>query len=181
MKIKSLFLLLLVAVLTPLSARGRAEGDAGERPLGVLPVFLIFIEGEEPDPLFVERFHLPLAAAAYGWAGFSVREDEVTLQEAGGLRILSRREVSHEPAGGLVVAGYELKASGYQADPGPPGEVLTLRFRYSRSSGGGLPVQPARRALLEGIRSTGRSSGFIRLEALDHLGGGRFRARVALR
>jgi hypothetical protein len=181
LKTKPLFLLLLVAALAPLSARGRTEEGAGERPLGSLPVFLIFVDGEEPDPLFVERFHLPLAAAAYGWAGFSVREAEVILQEAGGLRILSRRQVSREPAGGLVVVGYALKASGYQADPGPPGEVLTIRFRYSRSSGDGLPVQPARRALLEGIRSAGRSSGFIRLDALEHLGGGRFRARVALR
>ena len=83
--------------------------------------------------------------------------------------------------GGLTVLGYALVASGYDADPGPPREVLTVRFDYPRQPSDRLLVQPARRALLEGIRAAGRASGFVRLQELSYLGGGRFRARVALR
>ena len=178
MKRKTILFLLLVTALLPLSARGRAEDPGGGDEAGV---YLLFAAGERPDPVFLERFHLPLAVASYAWTGFGVQGGEVVLREAGGMRILSKRLILEEPMGGLTVLGYALVASGYDADPGPPREVLTVRFDYPRQPGDRLLVQPARRALLEGIRAAGRASGFVRLQELSYLGGGRFRARVALR
>lgn len=171
-------LLLLLASLAPLTARGRAEepGAAGE-----IAVFLLLGAEERPDSQFVERFDLPLSAAAYAWTEFRVQGGGVELREAGGLRILSKRLLLDEPAGGRRVIGYALKASGYDAAPGPPRETLTVRYDYPRRPGEGLVVQPARRALLEGIAAAGTSSGFVRLEELSYLGSGRFRARVAVR
>lgn len=178
MKRITILFLLLVTALLPLSARGRAEGpgsgDADQ-------IYLLFGAGERPDPVFLERFHLPLAVASYAWTGFGVQGGEVVLREAGGMRILSKRLILEEPLGGFMVLGYALKASGYDADPGPPREVLTVRFDYPRQPGDRLLVQPAHQALLEGIRAAGQTSGFIRLQELVYLGSGRFQARVALR
>jgi hypothetical protein len=164
MRRKFILLLLLVTVLAPLSARGRAESGG---PVGGRPVYLVFGAGEEPDPLFLERWHLPLGAAAYAWTAFSAGNGEVSLQEAGGQRILAKELILKEPVDGLLVYGFALKASGYDALPGPAREILTVRYGYARQPGQGLIVQPARR--------------FVRLQELVYLGAGRFRARVALR
>jgi molybdenum-dependent DNA-binding transcriptional regulator ModE len=42
-------------------------------------------------------------------------------------------------------------------------------------------LQPAQRALLEGIRRSGRQSGAARVLEISYLGGGRFRATVGVR
>ena len=135
-------------------------------------------ESDEPHGVVIspggEHWYATLAHGRPTLSKFERRGDRqvgrVPLDAAGAARVELDREGQT-----AFVADYD------RSRPGEPGEVLTIRFRYSRSSGDGLPVQPARRALLEGIRSAGRSSGFIRLDALEHLGGGRFRARVALR
>lgn len=173
-----LLLLLLLTGLAPIAARGRAE----EPPeAGDMAVYLLLRAGERPDSQFVERFDLPMAMAAYAWTEFRVHGGQVELSETGGLRILGKRVLLDEPAGDLRVIGFVVKASGYDAAPGAPRKTLTVSYAYPRRPGEGLIVQPARRALLEGISAAGGSSGFVRLEELSYLGAGRFRARVAVR
>jgi hypothetical protein len=84
----------------------------------------------------------------------------------------------------FTVYGYDLIVDVSVPPPAPRSspDSYTVRFDYSPSTAGdsGVIPQPLEQALLKGIREDGRSTGRARVDSIDYLGSGRFRAKVLI-
>jgi hypothetical protein len=184
--LSALLLAVLLAVLGGPRAGAGGTGEkaepesAGAGPRGPLTVFLVLKPEESRNNLLVERFHLPSSLAALGWTEFRLEPSgNVELAAGGGYRLLSHQPVSEERLGELGVYGYALRVSWTEAGQAPR-KTIALAFAYEEADSRGVILQPAQRALLEGIRRSGRQKGSARVLELTYQGGGRFRARVGL-
>ncbi len=179
---------LLLALLGVLIAAAQASGEgAGEKPAasapgtGPLKVYLVLKPEESQNSMLVERMLLPSSLAALTWTEFRLEgSGNVELSAGGGYRIVSREPQSAESLGELGVYAYALKVTWTQAAPAPR-KTMTISFSYSGPDAAGVVLQPAQRALLEGIRRSGKQSGSARVMEIDYLGRGKFRAAVGVR
>jgi len=179
---------LLVVLLGVLAAAVQAAGEAAsEKPTvttpgtGPLKVYLVLKPEESRNTLMVERLHLPSSLAALTWTDFRLEgSGNVELSASGGYRLVSRDPLSSESLGELGVYAYALKVTWTQAAAAPR-KITTINFKYSGLDAGGVVLQPAQRALLEGIRRSGKQSGSARVLEVTYLGGGSFRAKVGVR
>jgi hypothetical protein len=179
---------LLLALLGALAAAVQAAGvGAAEKPAsaapgtGPLKVYLVLTPEQSRNTMLVERMHLPSSLAALTWTEFRLEgSGNVELSAGGGYRIVSHEPLSSESLGELGVYAYALKVTWTRAAPAPR-KTMTISFSYSGMDAGGVVLQPAQRALLEGIRRSGRQSGAARVLEISYLGGGRFRATVGVR
>jgi hypothetical protein len=164
-----------------LQAEGPAEKPAPspERPL---TVYLVLTPPDSRNGPLVERFHLPSALTALAWTRFTLRgSGNVDLEALGGYRILSRKPVLEQSIGDYGIYGYELELSYSGSGAYAPKRIFTLTFDYrSQVAGGGVVIQPAHRALLEGIRRSGRQTGIAKVLELRYQGAGKFTARVGV-
>ncbi len=177
-------LLLIVLGISPAVAGGSGEtaepGSAAQR--GPLTVYLVLKPEERRNSMLVERLHLPSSLAALSWTEFRLEASgNVELAAGGGYRLLSHQPVSEESLGELGVYGYALKVSWTSGSEQASRKTIALSFAYEGADGRGVILQPAQRALLEGIRRSGRQKGSARVLQLSYLGDGKFRARVGLR
>ena len=161
-------------------------GAAGERPAaaerGPLTVHLVLKPEDSRSTMLVERLHLPSSLAAMTWTEFRLEgSGNVELMAGGGYRLVSHKAVSEESLGGIGVYGYSLEVTWGSGSDQTPRKTLTLSFDYAGADGRGVVLQPAQRALLEGIRRSGKQSGSARVLEITYLGAGRFRARVGVR
>ena len=175
---------LLLAVLGALPAAAGASGEkATESAPGRSPltVYLVLKSGDSRNSMLVERLHLPSSLAAFSWTEFRLESSgNVELAAAGGYRLISHQPVSEENLGELGVYGYSLRVSWAAGSSQAPRKTLTLNLEYEEADSRGVVLQPAQRALLEGIRRSGRQKGSARVLELTYQGGGKFRARVGL-
>jgi hypothetical protein len=185
---------LLLAVLGVLPAAAGASGEKAPEsagPRSPLTVYLVLTPGDSRNSMLVERLHLPSSLAAFSWTEFRLEPSgNVELAAAGGYRLISHQPVSEESLGELGVYGYSLRvswtagsgeaASGQAAFGPAPRKTLTLNLEYEGADGRGVVLQPAQRALLEGIRRSGKQKGSARVLELTYQGDGKFRAKVGL-
>jgi hypothetical protein len=176
-----------VVLLAVVGALPAAAGAAGEKatesagPRSPLTVYLVLTPGDSRNSMLVERLHLPSALAAFSWTEFRLEPSgNVELAAAGGYRLVSHQPISAESLGELGVYSYSLRVSWTAAAGQAPRKTLTLNLGYEGADGRGVVLQPAQRALLEGIRRSGRQQGSARVLEMTYQGGGRFRARVGL-
>ena len=179
---------LLLVLLGVLAAAVQAAGEAAnEKPAisapgtGPLKIYLVLKPEESRNSMMVERLHLPSSLAALTWSDFRLEgSGSVELTAGGGYRLVSHEPLSSESLGELGVYAYALKVTWTQAAPAPR-KTMTISFKYSGLDAGGVVLQPAQRALLEGIRRSGKQSGSARVLEITYLGGGSFRAKVGVR
>ncbi len=179
---------LLLAVLGALPAAAGASGEkpsAGPAPgsgRGPLTVYLVMKPEESRNSMFVERLQLPSSLAAFAWTGFKLEgSGNVELTAGGGYRLLSHEPVSEEKLGELGVYGYSLKVTWTAGVDLASRKTYSFDLKYDSGDSRGVVLQPAQRALLEGIRRSGRQSGSARVLELAYLGAGKFRAKVGVR
>jgi len=165
-----------------------AAGAAGEKApesgpqRGPLTVYLVLKPEESRNSMLVERLLLPSSLAALAWTEFQLEgSGNVELAAGGGYRLISHEPVSTESLGGLGVYGYALRVTWGSGSPPAPRKTLALAFEYDGADARGVVLQPAQRALLEGIRRSGKQKGSARVLELAYLGDGKFRAKVGLR
>ena len=181
-----LFLALLGVLPAALSAAGGAADEKTASPApgterGQLRVYLVLKPEQSGNSMMVERLHLPSSLAALTWTEFRLEgSGNVELTASGGYRIVSHEPLSSESLGELGVYAYALQVTWTQAAPAPR-KTTTISFKYSGQDAGGVVLQPAQRALLEGIRRSGKQSGSARVLEITYLGGGSFRAKVGVR
>jgi len=184
----------LIFVLLSCSAfsSGRVEEPSGKREARVFWILDGSLSTESAE-MFLERYLFPTSAAAMLWTEFHVRADDVRFDTLGGYRIVRKQRVLAEPVGTYLVYGYDLiidvtrPAEGRRAE-GPDSRSLKtydVRFSYPEAADAGSPSQPVlpqplEQALLAGIRTDGRASGKARVERIEYLGAGRFKATVRI-
>jgi hypothetical protein len=127
------------------------------------------------------------------WTEFSLQGQEIRFDSRGGYRVVRKQRVLAEPVGEYVVYGYDLiidvsqpaEAPGSGARPasrrtafGEKQQSYVIRFSYPESADSGVLPQPLEQALLAGIRADGRPTGKARVEQIEYLGSGRFKATV---
>src|SRR4030042_4851831 len=175
---------LAVLVLAVLGALPAAAGASGEKATesapgrSPLPVYLVLKSGDSRNSMVVERLHLPSSLAAFSWTEFRLESSgNVELAAAGGYRLISHQPVSEENLGELGVYGYSLRVTWAAGSSQAPRKTLTLNLEYEEADSRGVVLQPAQRALLEGIRRSGRQQGSARVLELTYPGGGKVRAR----
>ena len=169
------------------SGRGEEPVDKGE-----VRVFWI-LDGSmsaESAEMFLERFLFPTSLAAMLWTEFSLEGEEVRFETRGGYRVVRKQRVLAESIGAYTVYGYALLIDvTWPAEARAPKDrtqkTYVVQFSYPESadSSSGSPPkavlpQPLEQALLAGIREDGRTSGKARVEQVEYLGAGRFRAEV---
>ena len=160
------------------SPDGPAPGPGG----GPLTVYLVIKPEESRNSMFVERQQLPSSLAALAWTGFRLEgSGNVELAAGGGYRLVSHKPVSEESLGVLGIYGYLLQVTWTEGSGQAPRKTYAFDFRYSSDDAQGVVLQPAQRALLEGIRRSGKQSGSARVLELAYLGNGKFRAKVGVR
>ena len=179
---------LLLAVVGALPA---AAGASGEKPAGgpasgsgrgLLTVYLVIKPEESRNSMFVERLQLPSSLAAFAWTGFKLEgSGNVALEAGGGYRLVSHEPLSEENLGELGVYGYSLKVTWTAGSDQGPRKTYAFDLQYDSADARGVVLQPAQRALLEGIRRSGRQKGSARVLELVYLGDGKFRAKVGVR
>jgi hypothetical protein len=132
--------------------------------------------------MLLERLQIPSALTALAWNRFSLQgSGNVEMEALGGYRILSRKPVSAEPIGGYGIYGYTMELSYSGRTDYTPKRTFSLNFDYRfLAEGDGVVIQPAHRALLEGIRRSGRQTGMARVLELRYRGEGKFTARVGV-
>ncbi len=181
---------LLLAVLGVLPAAAGASGEkpgSGSAPGagpggGPLTVYLVLKPEESRNSMLVERLHLPSSLAAFAWTGFRLEgSGNVELAAGGGYRLVSHKPASEESLGELGVYGYALQVSWTAGSEQGPRKTYAFDFRYGSEDARGVVLQPAQRALLEGIRRSGMQKGSARVLELTNLGDGKFRAKVGVR
>ena len=103
-------------------------------------------------------------------------------------RIRADRLTVEETVGGYAILRYDFLPSELRAGAAGPesrsdAEVVDLSFALKDLiDGDGEPLyQPARLAVLRAVGESGKPAGSVRLIALEHAGGGRFTAEVAVR
>ncbi len=151
-------------------------------PEGQLTVYLVLTPEESRNGMLVEREQLPSSLTALAWTRFSLQgSGNVDLEALGAYRVQSFKPLSAEPIGGYGIYGYALEASYSGRTDFTPERIFSLSFDYRfLAEGDGVVIQPAHRALLEGIRLSGRQSGAARILELRYRGKGRFTARVGV-
>jgi hypothetical protein len=181
-------LLLSVLGILPAAAGPGGEKSPGEQApgrtskQGPLTVYLVLRPEDSRNSMLVERLHLPSSLAALTWTGFKLEgSGNVELTTGGGYRLVSHQPASEQSLGELGVYGYSLKVTWAAGSDQPPRKTFAFEFKYDGTNGRGVVLQPAQRALLEGIRRSGRQSGSARVLELAYLGGGKFRAKVGVR
>jgi hypothetical protein len=181
----SALLILLVAGVLPAAASPGAEEPAASEQgpaSGPITVYLVIRPEESRNSMFVERLQLPNALAAYAWTAFKLEgSGNVELTAGGGYRLVSHKPVSEQKLGELGVYGYSLKVTWTAGAGQAPRKTYAFEFAYDGSDGRGVALQPAQRALLEGIRRSGKQSGSARVLELTYLGSGKFRVKVGVR
>jgi hypothetical protein len=170
-----------------LSCSGLQAEASGEKPAltpqRLLTVYLVLTPEESRNSMLVERLQLPSTLAALAWTRFSlIGSGNVDLEALGGYRVLSRKPLAEEPIGGYGIYSYALELSYTGRTDYAPKRTFNLSFdyRFLAENDGGVVIQPAHRALLEGIRRSGRQTGVARVLELRYRGAGRFTARVAV-
>jgi len=175
---------LLLSLL--LGCAGLQAEASGERevpaPESQLTVYLVLTPEESGKSILVEGQQLPSSLTALAWTRFSLQgSGNVDLEALGAYRVLSRKPVSAEPIGGYGVYGYALELSYSGRTDYRPKRTFSLSFDYRfLAEGDGEVIQPAHRALLEGIRRSGQQTGEARVLELRYRGEGRFTARVGV-
>lgn len=169
------------------SGRGEEPMDKGE-----LRVFWV-LDGSmsaESAGMFLERFLFPTSLAVMLWTEFSLEGEEVRLDTRGGYRVVRKQRMLAESIGAYTVYGYDMiidltDSAEPRAPKGRSQKTYLVRFSYPESadSSSGSPPQtvlpqPLEQALLAGIREDGRTSGMARVEQVEYLGAGRFKASV---
>ncbi len=180
--VKGTLLLFFLLGCAGLQAEASGEKPA-PTPERLLNVYLVLTPEESRNSMLVERLELPSTLSALAWTRFSLQgSGNVELEALGGYRVLSRKPVSAEPIGGYGVYGYALELSYAGRTDYAPKRTFSLSFdyRFLAESNGGVVIQPAHRALLEGIRRSGRQTGVARVLELRYRGAGRFTARVGV-
>jgi hypothetical protein len=163
-----------------LQAEAPAEKQAPS-PEKPLTVYLVLTPQESRNSMLVERLQLPSSLTALAWTRFTLQgSGNVELEALGGYRILSRKPVLEQSIGDYGIYGYDLELSYSGSGAYAPKRTFTLTFDYRSQSGGGVVIQPAHRALLEGIRRSGRQTGVAKVLELRYQGAGRFTARVGV-
>jgi len=167
------------------SAGLQAEASREKPPQGPerqLTVYLVLTPEESRNGLLVERQQLPSSLTALAWTRFSLQgSGNVDLEALGAYRVSSRKPLSAEPIGGYGIYGYALELSYSGRTDFTPKRIFSLSFDYRFLGGGdGVVIQPAHRALLEGIRRSGQQTGAARVLELRYRGAGRFTARVGV-
>jgi len=184
----------LIFILLSCSAfpSGRAEEPTGKQEARVFWILDGTMSSESAE-MFLERYLLPTSLAAMLWTEFSLHGDEVRFDTGAGYRIVRKQRVLAESVGGYTVYGYDLiiditrpsewPGSGARPASRRTTESYVVQFSYPGSSDSGvrpsgvLP-QPLQQALLAGISEDSRSTGKARVEQIEYLGSGRFRATV---
>jgi hypothetical protein len=147
----------------------------------------------ESTEMFLERYLFPTSLATMLWTDFNLRGNEVSFETNGGYRIVRKQRVLAQPLGAYTVYGYDLIIDVTLPALAPAGRTVrsyAVHFSYAESADSGdqssgsqakavLP-QPLEQALLSGIREDGRSTGKARVEKIDYLGSGRFKATVLI-
>jgi hypothetical protein len=181
---------LLLVLVAALPAAAGASGEKPEgRPApeagasrGPLTVYLVLKPEESRNSMSVERLQLPSSLAAFAWTAFKLEDSgNVELTAGGGYRLVSHQPVSEQSLGALGVYGYSLKVTWTAGSGQGPRKTYAFDFRYDSDDARGVVLQPAQRALLEGIRRSGRQKGSARVLELAYLGDGKFRAKVGVR
>jgi hypothetical protein len=180
---------LAALLLAGIGALPAAAGGAGEKTApgggpqqGPLTVYLVLKPEESRNSMLVERLHLPSSLAALAWTEFQLEASgNVELAAGGGYRLISHQPASEESLGELGVYGYSLRVTWSSGSGQAARKTLAIAFRYGDEDARGVVLQPAQRALLEGIRRSGRQKGSARVLELAYLGDGKFRAKVGLR
>ncbi|UCF97344.1 MAG: hypothetical protein JSV89_19545 [Spirochaetaceae bacterium] len=165
---------------------GRAEEPGGKQETRVFWVLDATMSRESAE-MFLDRYLLPTSLATMLWTEFTRQDQEVRFDTLVGYRVLRKQSVLADPIGAYTVYGYDLiidvsrsaKAAGSQALQRSPASY-TVQFSYPPSTAVESRVmpQPLEQALLAGIRKDGRSSGLARVESIDYLGSGKFKATV---
>jgi hypothetical protein len=181
---------ILALLFSALAALPAAAGGSGEKPAAPeggpqrspVTVYLVLKPGESRNAMLVERLHLPSSLAALAWTEFKLEASgNVELAAGGGYRLVSHRPASEESLGELGVYGYSLRVTWSSGSELAARKTLSIAFQYGDEDARGVVLQPAQRALLEGIRRSGRQKGSARVLELAYLGDGKFRAKVGLR
>jgi hypothetical protein len=174
-------LLLCLLGCAGLQAEAPREKPAAPQE-GPLTVYLVLTPQDSRNSMLVERYQLPSTLSALAWTRFTLQESgNVELEALGGCRILSRKPVSEQSIGVYGVYGYALELSDTGGRTYSPKRTFTLSFDYrSLAAGEGVVIQPAHRALLEGIRRSGRQNGIAKVLELRYQGAGKFTARVGV-
>jgi hypothetical protein len=179
-------ILIFLALSCSVFPSGRPEAPLDEREARVFWVLDGTMSAESSE-MFVERYLLPTSLAAMRWTEFTVTEQEVRFDTRGGYRVTRRNKVLTDPIGAFTVYGYDVivdivRASQAQPAPKTSPESYLVRFSYPQSaaSGSGVVPQPLEQALLAGIRKDGRPAGKGRVESVEYLGSGRFKATVLI-
>jgi len=165
---------------------GRTEAPPGKQETRVFWVLDGTMSAESAE-MFVERYLLPTSLAATRWTGFAVTGQEVRFDTTGGYRVVRRNKILIDPIGALTVYGYDLIVDMVRDSEAQPArnaspESYLVRFSYPLAAApqSGVIPQPLEQAFLAGIRKDGRSVGKGRVESVDYLGSGRFKATVLI-
>lgn len=181
----------LIFILLSCSAfpSGRVEEPPGKQEARIFWVLDGTMNPKSAE-MFLERYLFPTSLAAMLWTEFSVQGNEVRFDTKGGYRIVRKQQVLTESLGAYAVYGYDLIIEVTRpAELAAPGsrsrKTYEVRFSYPESPDSapgvrpsGVLPQPLEQALLAGIREDGRSSGNARVDRVEYLGSGRFRATV---
>jgi hypothetical protein len=167
---------------------GRVEQTRGKREIRAYWI----LDGDmspESAEMYLERYLFPTSLATLFWTSFSLVGTEIRLDTTAGYRIVRRQRVMDESIGSFAVHGYDLlvEVSREAGGPGSPRSVETyeVRFSYPETPSGaggatGVFPQPLEKSVLDGIREDGRTSGKARVDRIEYLGSGRFRATVQI-
>jgi hypothetical protein len=173
---------------------GRAEEPTGKQETRMFWVLDGSMSTESAE-MFLERYLFPTSLAVILWTEYTLVGKEVRFDTRGGYRIVRKQRVLAESIGAYTVYGYDLiidvtwPAEAWPAEARAPKgrtqKTYVVQFSYpeSAASSSGSPPkavlpQPLEQALLAGIREDGRTHGRARVEQVEYLGAGRFRAAV---
>jgi hypothetical protein len=162
-------LLVFCVLVSPLPARGTSEA-VGEHEAGA---FLLYALGNEPEPLWRERFDLGASASAFFWSSFRVQAGRPSIERSGTYSL--PHLVSRQEGGSWAIYEYRVTV--------PPAEAGRKKVEvvFGGEQAYAAAVQPGPYAVLEAIKKSGETSGSVRLLEINHTGAGRFRAIVELR
>jgi hypothetical protein len=166
---------------------GRAEEPSGRQEARVFWALDGSMSAESAE-MFLERYLFPTSLAAMLWTDFTRQGGEVRFDTSGGYRIIRKTRVLAEPFDGYTIYGYDLIIDITRPAEAPSGRTVkthVVQFSYPEStdtgsrSSGTVP-QPLQQALLAGIGEDGRSSGKARVQQIEYLRSGGFKATVLI-
>ncbi len=171
---------------------GRVEEPKGKQETRVFWILDGTMSPESAE-MFLERYLFPTSLATMLWTDFTLRGDEARFETGGGYRIVRKQRALAQSFGAYTVYGYDLIIDITVPAGAPASRTVKsyeVQFSYAESADSSdqpsgsqakavLP-QPLEQALLAGIREDGRSTGKARVEGIDYLGSGRFKATVLI-